>query len=188
LHLDGKTFIPLDPIKHVFRECVKAVQSIHNAGYFHGDVKVENFLTAFDPTVKGNYLNVKLADFGGCQRVECGIERYGTQEVSPPEFLPDSPFQSSFIDGRKADVFALGMVLYLLLSERGTVPPVAQAMRRGEVGYKDLAMFDGGLYMFGDSMEYENVAWDLLNAMCFVNPGRRIGLDQVLQHPWLSEF
>ncbi|KAJ3074280.1 hypothetical protein HDU98_011635 [Podochytrium sp. JEL0797] len=189
LHLDGHTFIPSDPIKRVFRECVKAVQSIHNAGFFHGDVKVENLLAALDPTVQGAdgaYPNVKLADFGHCQRVECGIQRYGTQEMSPPEFLPDSPFLSSFIDGQKADVFALGMVLHLLMSERGTVPSVTQAIRRGKVRYTDLVMFDEGLYMFDDSTGYDDDAWNLLNAMCFVNPRRRIGLDQVLQHPWLS--
>ncbi|KAJ3074283.1 hypothetical protein HDU98_011639 [Podochytrium sp. JEL0797] len=194
-HLSGGSlYVPLRPIQHLFRETVTAVHSLHMSGYYHGDIKLENILAESASQCPNGieHPRLMLSDFGNSRRVECGIKRYATQEVSPPEFLRDSPFVASnrWIDGRKADVFALGIVLFMLMSETGCVPAVSAAIQRGGVGYQQLLEFDEGRYMFSDVevmpwLGEEGGAWELLNGMCFVDPDRRMGLEQVLMHPWL---
>ncbi|KAJ3295447.1 hypothetical protein HDU79_009136 [Rhizoclosmatium sp. JEL0117] len=185
---EGTTLLPLQPIKHIIRSVASALWGIHQAGYYHGDIKLENVLVQYDAQLGDcTHPQVLLADYGHCDRVEAGISRYGTREVSPPEFLADSPFEADELDGQTADVFALGIVLYSLLSEIGSLPTVGDALQKGTIGYKYLVGADDGRYLFdevGDVIDDE--AWDLINQMCWVDPRRRIGLDQVLQHPWLN--
>ncbi|ORY46849.1 kinase-like protein [Rhizoclosmatium globosum] len=133
---EGTTLLPLQPIKHIIRSVASALWGIHQAV---GDC---------------THPQVLLADYGHCDRVEAGISRYGTREVSPPEFL-------AILDGQTADVFALGIVLYSLLSEIGSLPTVGDALQKGTIGYKYLVGADDGRYLFdevGDVIDDE--AWD----------------------------
>ncbi|KAJ3014620.1 UNVERIFIED_CONTAM: hypothetical protein HDU68_000192 [Siphonaria sp. JEL0065] len=176
---EGHTLLPYHPVKHIIRETARALQSLHQAGYYHGDIKVENILVENDVALGDcAYPKVLLADMGHANTIDHGMLRYGTNEVSPPEFLKDSPF--SHIDGRSADVFALGIVLFVLLSELGTLPT-----RLLGATYKYLIKVDDGRYLF-DDLDMDDGAWDLLNAMCWVDPTRRISLDDILKHPWLN--
>ncbi|KAJ3016900.1 UNVERIFIED_CONTAM: hypothetical protein HDU68_011954 [Siphonaria sp. JEL0065] len=86
--------LPMDAVKQIIHQSAKALCGIHRAGYFHGDVKLENILLQ---AVSGGCggaesLWVKLADFGTTKRIKLGNEG-------------------------KADVLDLGRVLSLLLSE-----------------------------------------------------------------------
>ncbi|KAJ3391705.1 hypothetical protein HDU84_005467 [Entophlyctis sp. JEL0112] len=176
----GHAFLPSVPVKRVVRGVAVALSALHKEGFYHGDVKAENILVQTDSAVR-------LADFGHAHHVSFGINSYGTQEMSPPEFLRDSPFSSEELDGRAADVFALGMVLFTLLTESGNLPRKVKDVKLGRIGYKALLSADSGFYPFDrlNDVNAEGIA--LLDGMCMIDPTRRLTIEQVLAHPWLVE-
>ncbi|KAJ3012797.1 UNVERIFIED_CONTAM: hypothetical protein HDU68_001025 [Siphonaria sp. JEL0065] len=183
LQTAGTQLLPTEPIKHIIRECAKALLSIHDVGYFHGDVKLENILLEYPNLSFGNKSDsplLMLADYGYCAKVSDGIQRYGTEEIAPPEFLGDGP---GFLDGRASDVYALGMVLFVLMSEFGMFPSAVKSAK--EIGYRGLLRMDGGKFPFDFSDTYSEGARDLLNGMCMVNPEKRLDMRAVLSQAWL---
>ncbi|TPX67306.1 hypothetical protein CcCBS67573_g07536 [Chytriomyces confervae] len=178
------SFLPTEPVKHIVKQMATALSQIHAQGYYHGDVKIENCLVrgsddADRPTIR-------LTDFGHAKKVDMPISSYGTQDVSPPEFLFDSPYDRASLDGTKADIFALGLVLYVLLNSDGELPAAVGAIRARMVGYEALLARDGGRYPFDAIPDLDESAWDLMNGMCQVDPSKRMSIEDILAHPWLA--
>jgi hypothetical protein len=119
--LRGRTLAPAEAARLV-AILARAVQAAHDAGVVHRDLKPENVLLA--PGVPGNSGTVgdvfpKLTDFG--LSMLAGDERqtrpgmvFGTPQYMPPEQA------SGDVEalGPKADVWALGVILYRCLSGR----------------------------------------------------------------------
>ncbi|KAI8616632.1 kinase-like domain-containing protein [Chytriomyces sp. MP71] len=184
---EGHSLLPVQPVKDLVRQVAQGLQFLHQRGFYHGDVKVENILVQ-DTAREGG---VKLADFGHANHASMGIRQYGTAELSAPEFLADSPFRHHMtLDGRAADVFALGMVLYMLLSEQGTLPSAVYAMMGSKAtGWEHLVLSDGGEYPLDSLADVDDhdAVWSLLLGMVRVDPGQRLTVEQVLSHPWFSQ-
>ena len=103
---------------------------LHQKGYTHGDIKLENVLCRYDYThvkhpfashntvaTKTTTLIAKVADFGFAvaDNQPAGNlyneGQYGTAEYTAPELLAKKNFQG---DRKKIDAFALGISLYQL--------------------------------------------------------------------------
>ncbi|KAJ3205481.1 Serine/threonine-protein kinase 33 [Entophlyctis luteolus] len=183
------TFLPINPIKRLIRQIAVALAQIHVRGFYHGDVKIENVLVqaGHSGTPRGgdDLPQVRLADYGHANHVSCGMKVYGTREVSPPEFLRGSPY--SWNDGRAADIFALGMVMYKLLHESGELPRIVQVAKSGVISYDALLKEDSGFLPLDGLRDVDEVAISLLDGMCMVDPARRLTVQHVLAHPWFSE-
>jgi len=86
---------------------MKAVEFMHQYDIVHRDIKPENLLLVSDidtPTIK-------IADFGFAEKeamIKPGI--CGTAGYMAPEIIEKKPY------GKKADVFSLGVVVYILLA------------------------------------------------------------------------
>ncbi|KAJ3015826.1 UNVERIFIED_CONTAM: hypothetical protein HDU68_012554 [Siphonaria sp. JEL0065] len=179
---EGHSFLPLMPVKQIVKQIGMALKEMHSKGFYHGDLKIENVLVR--QSSQGP--QVRLADFGHTKHTSFGIKAYGTAEVSAPEFLSDAPFGASTVDGRAADVFALGMLLYVLLSGDGLAPPTVQQVMKGKVGYSGLVSYNYGEYPLGDLPDLDDDAWELMFAMTRVDPTVRITVDQVLAHSFFG--
>ncbi|KAJ3015828.1 UNVERIFIED_CONTAM: hypothetical protein HDU68_012556 [Siphonaria sp. JEL0065] len=181
---EGHSMLPLHPVKAIVKQIAIALNEMHTKGFYHGDVKIENVLIQ-----SGGKLGpqTRLADFGHTKHASFGIKSYGTQEVSPPEFLSDSSFSSQEIDGRAADVFALGMVLYVLLNNHGELPSAVKEVKKGCVGYERLVSLRDGEYPLDDITDLDDEAWDLLFAMTRIDPTSRVTIHQVLSHPFFAD-
>ncbi|KAJ3128508.1 Checkpoint kinase 2 [Physocladia obscura] len=181
--------LPSHVVKHIAHSCFTAVSEIHESGFYHGDIKLENILV--QKTHDDTKLSIMIADFGQTERVEHRIMHYGTVEMSAPEFLPDSPFnnagviEAAWIDGRGTDVFALGMMLFLLLSETGVLPAVVSD---GGRGYHELFAANNGKFPFYDDeiADFEEIALGLVDGMCRVDPAERFTLQEALKHEWFN--
>ncbi|KAI0033472.1 kinase-like domain-containing protein, partial [Vararia minispora EC-137] len=98
-------------MRTVFAQLLVAVTHCHSRGVFHRDLKPENVLVSHDLS------QVYLVDFGLATAASLTDEfSIGTPEYMPPEaFRPD--FRLS-CPAPEADIWALGIILYILLTAR----------------------------------------------------------------------
>jgi serine/threonine-protein kinase len=107
---------PVDERLRVFREIVAAVREIHRQGYVHRDLKPENVLMArvADAVVP------KLGDLGIARRPGPPESRQTLSGVAmgTPRYMAPEQIRDAASADARADVFALGVLLYELLSDR----------------------------------------------------------------------
>jgi calcium/calmodulin-dependent protein kinase I len=169
-------------MQHLFR----GLQYIHGIGVVHRDIKPENLMctTLSLPTV------IKLADFGLSRRTKdfkgCVTDDeddalgpdglmttpVGTASYAAPEVLQGLPY------GKEVDMFACGVVMYLLLS--GKLPfcnanpqKLVELIKRADFSFPDA---EWRLISKG--------AKHLVKGLLDRSPFTRVSAEVALQHPW----
>lgn len=99
-------------------QALDALAVVHEAGIVHRDVKLENLFLCSDGTLK--LLDFGVARIPGAPSARLRGGTLGTPRTMAPEQcpLPGSPTRGGVVDGR-ADLYAVGLVLYELLVGRG---------------------------------------------------------------------
>lgn len=166
----------------LFKQMAISIKVLHRLGIAHRDVKLNNFL--LDATKR----RIKVADFGlsivsyrknrglVMARTYCGTEPY-----MAPEILRRNSRGFRCYNPICSDIWSLGICLYAMLtrtfpfkmnlSQRGLFK--AQVMRR---------------WHFPRSMR-ENLSEEIKDLVCHMldpESERRITINGVLQHPWLT--
>ena len=86
--------------KLIFYKIMKGIQTIHNQGICHRDIKLENILL-------DEHFSPKIADFGYAKKNAPNLQDYiGTEKYAPPELWAHLPY-----DGKMVDIFCLGQTL-----------------------------------------------------------------------------
>ena len=104
-------------VKMIFTKLLLAVNDLHDNNICHLDLKLENII--YEPVNQ----EVKIIDFGFseitatkepfgmCEKL---ISKFcGSMHYSAPEIIRNTPY-----DGKKADVWALGVLLFVLIAGR----------------------------------------------------------------------
>jgi len=160
---------------HCIQQILESVVHCHQAGVVHRDLKPENLLLAS----KEKGAAVKLADFG--LAVECEGDKTawhgfaGTPGYLSPEVLRKEPY------GKPADVWACGVILYILLVG---YPPFWD-----EDQQRLYAQIKAAAYEY-PSPEWDTVskeAKDLIDLMLVLDQKKRISAGAALKHPWIAE-
>ncbi|XP_066159331.1 serine/threonine-protein kinase GL21140 [Euwallacea fornicatus] len=157
-------------VKHL----VSGLTYLHNLNIVHRDVKPENLLVEMD---KGKVKCLKLGDFGlACEVTSPLYTVCGTPTYVAPEILTECGY------GLKIDVWAAGVILYILLSG---YPPFASIDNDQE------KLFDcilAGQYDFPDEFwqDVSSSAKELIQNMLQLVPELRFSAEDVLDHPWLQ--
>lgn len=105
--------LPLDQIVELAFKCAMALGYVYRQGVIHRDVKPANLLAVLD--AGGQVVDVKVSDFGSALNLNADatqIHRVGSLAYMPPEQI-----EGGDVDCR-ADIYALGAVLYHLISGR----------------------------------------------------------------------
>jgi len=109
---------PLTPAQalKIARELCEALQYAHDEGVVHRDIKPENVLI----DARGR---VKVADFGLAKLIDTGAEAVLTrsdQVMGTPHYMAPEQLERPLEVDHRADLFALGVVLYEMLT--GSLP------------------------------------------------------------------
>lgn len=91
--------------KSIIKQCISAINHLHNNGIVHRDLKDENLI------IDNNGV-IKLIDFGSAAYVKTGpFDVFvGTLDYAAPEVLNGLPYE-----GKPQDVWSLGILLYTLI-------------------------------------------------------------------------
>jgi eukaryotic-like serine/threonine-protein kinase len=112
---------PLGDALRVGRQVASVLAAAHEKGIVHRDLKPDNVFLVPDPDAPGGE-RIKLLDFG-IAKVKAEYQGPGQEVLTrtgtlmgTPEFMaPEQVMQAAKLDGQ-ADVYALGVVLYLMLA------------------------------------------------------------------------
>lgn len=100
----GHPFPKEDDVRVIARQVSSALCYLHSIGWCHRDVKPENVLLG--ESIK----DLRLCDFGLAERCTDLLDVYGGSfEYAAPEVLACKPY-----DGKKADCWSFGVMLYIL--------------------------------------------------------------------------
>lgn len=150
-----------------FSQILKAINHCHRNKVVHRDLKAENLLLDHNG-------NIKLADFGFSNYFSPG-DTLATWCGSPPYAAPEL-FEGKPYNGQKADIWSLGVILYILVS--GSLPfdgKTLQELRSRIIS----CQFRIPFYL---SQHCEH----LIRSLLVMEPSQRIGLDLIAQHSWFE--
>lgn len=111
-YMKGHNVLPENIVTFYAEQLISCIEYIHYKGYAHMDIKLDNILL-------DNYFNIRLSDFGSAVKVDDNPFtelRRGTPKYMAPEVLHLQ--QGESFDALKADIYSLGICLYLMLFKR----------------------------------------------------------------------
>lgn len=189
--VERRAGVPEPEARHLFRQIVLGVRHIHSVGVSHRDLSLENSLLH----VEGELQNCVVMDFGMCSKLpgntggpfpkllRPGIR--GKKNYIAPEVISAEHDQvnSVAVDLLRADIWSLGVILFILITG---VPPVDVAMRSdrrfifiAEGGFENLVLNTWRLAI-------SRPALNLVLSMLKPDPAQRICLERILAHEWMQ--
>lgn len=155
--------------KPIVHQIGSAISYFHSLGIAHRDIKLENIFL--------NQLNeVKVGDFGFCREQTKENELFKTQ-CGSPIYAPPEIVDNKQYDGKKADMWSTGVVIYSLVT--GTVP--WKDCKNIQNLFRDIQM---SRYHVPDqySAEFKSLIHSLMHPL----PEMRLSAAKMLSHPWLA--
>lgn len=160
-------------------EVVLALDTIHNMGFVHRDVKPDNML--LDRTG-----HLKLADFGTCMRMGPGGLIQSSNAVGTPDYISPEVLQSQNGEGeygRECDWWSVGIFLYEMLY--GDTPFYADSL----VGTYGKIMDHKKSLAFPTDFDLSENAKSLIRAFLTDRTERlgRNGIDEIKRHSFFQD-
>ncbi|EQC28344.1 serine/threonine protein kinase [Saprolegnia diclina VS20] len=159
-----------------FAQVLAGLKFIHAAGFAHRDLSLENILV-------DEHNVAKICDFG----LAVDINARPNERVGKPYYIAPEVFDNiAPYDPVKADIWSLGVVLFLLL----TGVPLFNVPSKLDESYAYMKRH--GLrrliYVWDLDDFVPEEARDLLEKMLCINPAKRCSLQDVLQHPYVLKL
>lgn len=148
----------------------------HNKGIAHRDLKPENLLM-------DDKFRLKIADFG-FSNIVSQTQKVMFTECGTPGYMAPEMFLHKGYDGRLADVWSAGVILFIMLAG---FPPF-QRPANSDWWFNKLA--NGKQHLFWQAhcrnAVFSDSCKDLINKMLATDPTKRITVAQMAEHPWFK--
>lgn len=184
LKMNGQLTVSM--VKDFARSTLSALRYLHEQNLVHNDVKPENIMV--HKTSSGQYM-YKLADFGAAESAQRPYE--STLKSVSGSLAYNAPEKWSGSYNAKADIYALGVSLYMLLTGRHTMAVPPQTSSPGRIGqlmrHPLMKDADARLVFYPeDGARCDDGAQDLLWQMTMFDAGARPTAEALEHHPWLE--
>lgn len=153
-------------LQKVFTQVCLAIQYLHGKGIAHRDLKLENILVDMN-------FDVKICDYGVVCEVKAGCLHKtvcGTMHYMPPEMAAGKAY-----DAKKADIWALGIVLYAIVAGKSPWESKSDAGMLKEIMEKEIE-----LELFAPPLR------EIVERCCDRNVETRATIEQVLAMKFLK--
>ncbi|KAI1724332.1 protein kinase domain-containing protein [Ditylenchus destructor] len=162
---------------HYTRQMLEAVQYLHSQHVVHRDIRPHNILLA----TKENNAPLKLRGFGVAYKLKSSEERCIPGRIGIPQFMaPEIISEDAKGYGIQADIWSIGVVVYILLSGRlpfsGSIENVYETVMEGRF------FMDNNLWS-----RISEPAKDLVSKLLTVDESKRLTAELALKHPWIAE-
>lgn len=154
---------------NVLMQVVSGLLYLKANNILHRDLSLSNLLLTKD-------FKVKIADFGLATQLTGPNEKHMTLCGTPNYISPEVATRASH--GHPVDVWGLGCMMYTLLV--GTPPFDTNNVKRTLTGIV-MSDYEVPAYLSTD-------AKDLINRLLEKNPKKRIRIDDVLEHPFMTKY
>ena len=166
--------------KYIFKEILYGINTLHENGFCHCDIKLDNILL-------DNDFNIKISDFSFSQEIkgkngDCKlIDKYGTQGYFPPEYITDK-----YYNGIKSDIYSLGITLFALVT--CSIPFPQKNLLLDAIKLKN---YNKKLDSFKQSLKDLNISdefFDFVFKMIALKSEDRFNnIEEILKDPWLNK-
>jgi serine/threonine protein kinase len=165
---------------YIMKQVCDAVAFMHDMHIAHRDLKPQNIL--MDRTFQ-----VKLADFGFAKAFMKREKQISMKSHlgTPGYMAPEISLRQEYT--AKVDVFALGVVLFVCLSQRC---PFKKAVAQPEFWYWDkVRTKQWNVFWLAHQRrhQFSDQQKDLLEKMLAADPNDRFDIYQVMEHPWFVD-
>jgi len=173
-------------VARVTLKLLTAVCAVHEQGFVHRDIKLENVMR----TENGNEMDageIVLIDFGHAKRMPknskvSALRRpVGSPSYAAPEVVLEKQFHWN------SDIWSIGVVLYILL--QGYLPyPHLQRKKWRQFTLDDYVASENDPFCYeGDWQDISSSSKNFSESLLKVDPEERLNVHQALEHPWFKE-
>jgi serine/threonine protein kinase len=172
-YLDQEGYISEKSACNIFYQTCLSIKHCHDNNIIHRDIKPDNLV--FNKYDNDNNIIIKLIDFGYSVMVNNNDDKingyYGSLTFMAPEIINHKFYDKSI------DIWSLGVLLYDMIC--GNTPFEEDT---------ELLTIENIINLRIDFPDFisESVK-DLISKILLKKPKKRLSLDQILEHPWLTE-
>ncbi|KAG9514961.1 Pkinase-domain-containing protein, partial [Aureobasidium melanogenum] len=155
-----------------FRDMILGIEYLHAQGIVHRDIKPDNCLINEDNVLK-------IVDFGVSEMFEKESDMTTAKSAGSPAFMPPELCVAKHgrVSGRAADIWSMGVTLYCL--------------RYGRVPFEKTHLLDMYETIRNDDIalpeEHNPDFEDLMRKILEKDPERRIKMEELRVHPWVTK-
>jgi len=165
----------------LFRMCLIGIKASHDKNIIHGDIKPDNIM------LDSNY-NCHIGDFGMSTLKQFSTDSVCTEFKGTKDYMAPEIFLSNYnYDGKKADVWGLGCLLFVIIF--GYHPFSHEGATTRDACYR---LYQSKRELFWELHE-RNLEIPLsletkrfIERMMYISPNYRPSIDEVLDDTWLS--
>lgn len=162
---------PEENCRYWFRDLILAIEYLHAQGIIHRDIKPDNLLLSDDDVLK-------VVDFGVSEMFQKPENMRTAKSAGSPAFLPPELCgKHADVSGTAADIWSMGVSLYCL--KYGRIP----FNREGVLDMYDAIKSDEPQIPEDENPDFV----DLMSKILEKDPEKRITMDKLREHPWVTQ-